>query len=266
MITKKINLKQKAFSLTEILVVMMISATVLIAAIAIYTHSEKSAAALAAKLDEFELPREILQRIAEDIDSLATAGLDTSVTIENQLTDGYQTAKLTISNQFYNNAGQKKTFEEVIWQANYDRDYDSLILYRSHGGLAPEDQLLETDLQEFQRQAFVPIAAGLTYFKIQAMQGDQTQDKWTSTELPKAIVAQLSFAEPFKAPTGGLEVFDEDKIVRTIAVNRARKISYKFVEKEFDFMDVNDVNDFEDANDFDEDIEDVNDANEIEEK
>jgi len=260
---KKAIKKQKAFSLTEILVVMMISAMVLIAAIAIYTHSEKSAAALTAKLDELELPREILQRIAEDIDSLATAGLDTSVRIENKLTDGYQTAKLTISNQFYNNAGQKKTFEEVIWQANYNRDYDSLILYRSHGGLAPENQLLETDLEEFQRQAFVPIAAGLTYFKIHALQGDQTQDKWTSTQLPKAIVASLSFAEPFQVPTGGLEVFDEDKIIRTIAVNRARKISYKFVEKEFDFMDVNDVND---VNDIEEDIEDVNDANEIEEK
>ena len=97
MITEKINTKQKAFSLAEVLAVMMISAMVLIAAIAIYTHSEKSAAALTAKLDELELPREILQRIAEDIDTLATAGLDTSVRIESKLTRGYQTARLTIS-------------------------------------------------------------------------------------------------------------------------------------------------------------------------
>lgn len=156
----KINTKRKAFSLTEILAVTVISAMVLVAAIAIYSHSEKVAAKLTAKLNELELPREILQRIAEDIDTLATAGLDTTVTIESKLTKGYQTARLTIANKFYNNAGQLKIFEDVIWQANYDRDYDSLVLYRSHGGLASDDQLLEADLEQFQREVFVPHRRG----------------------------------------------------------------------------------------------------------
>ena len=243
----------------EIIVVTMISAMVLIAATAIYTHSEKSAAALTAKLDEFELPQEILQRIAEDIDTLATAGLDTSVRIESRLTEGYQTAKLTISNQFYNNKGQPQVFEEVIWQANYDRDYNSLTLYRSHGGLLPEDHLLQADLERFQREVFVPIAAGLTYFRLQTLQGGVTEDRWTNKGLPKAIVATLSFAEPFETVTGELEVYDDEKIIRTIAVNRSRKIGYRFTEKEFDFFDIDDFDDINDVND----IDDVNDVNDI---
>ena len=259
MITKEINLKRKAFSLTEIIVVTMISAMVLITAIAIYTHSEKSAAKLTAKLDELELPREILQRIAEDIDTLATAGLNTSVRIESKLTEGYQTARLTIANQFYNNAGQMRVFEEVIWQANYNRDYGGLVLYRSHGGLAPDDQLLEADLEKFQREVFVPIAAGLTYFNVQALQGEEIRDRWTQRQLPKAIVVSLSLAEPFEAATGGLEVPDEEKIVRTIAVNRARTIGYRFVKREYKFMDVKDVNDVNNVND----VKGTTDANEV---
>jgi hypothetical protein len=45
-------------------------------------------------------------------------------------------------------------------------------------------------------------------------------------------VATISFAEPFKTLTGTLDVPDTEKITRTIAIDRTRKIKFIFVKKE----------------------------------
>ena len=48
-----------------------------------------------------------------------------------------------------------------------------------------------------------------------------------------ALEITLSFAEPVEILQGKYEVPEEDKIKRTIAIDRTRQIPYKFVEQEF---------------------------------
>lgn len=83
----------KAFSLIETVTVLTIAAMIMIAALGIYNRVKTAAAAINQTLDENVLPTEILQRIAEDLDRLATPGFDTTISIENKLdVSGYNTA------------------------------------------------------------------------------------------------------------------------------------------------------------------------------
>ena len=66
-------------------------------------------------------------------------------------------------------------------------------------------------------------------------------DRWATDNLPKAVTVSISFAEPYQAVTGELEVLDTEKITRTIAIDRTRNIKYRFVEKDFGLEDPNDI-------------------------
>ncbi|MCK5565024.1 MAG: hypothetical protein KAJ07_07220, partial [Planctomycetes bacterium] len=75
--TTTIRYKVKpAFSLIETITVLVISALVLITAINIYTSVRAAAASVENYIVKNELPNEILQRLAEDIDRLAIPGFD----------------------------------------------------------------------------------------------------------------------------------------------------------------------------------------------
>jgi hypothetical protein len=219
-----------------------------IATISIYTRTRTSAEKINSRLDKNTLATEILQRIAEDLDRLATPGFDTTITITNKFDEGYNVSQLVIEKKFYGIEirARAKTFEKVIWQTNYDSYEDALILYRAHSGVNLEDRTIdadessETSLLAYQKRKevlFVPLASGITFFKIQGMSGGKLVNRWKSSALPKAIVVTLSFAAPFETVSGELEVEEEQKITRTIAVDRTRKIKYKFVRKEFDSED-----------------------------
>jgi len=67
-----------------------------------------------------------------------------------------------------------------------------------------------------------------------------TQWKGKSKQL-KAVSVSISFAEPYQTVTGELEVYEEDKIIRTIAIDRTRNIKYVFVEQDFTLEDPNDI-------------------------
>ncbi len=220
------------FSLAEVLAALTIGAMVLVSVLGVYSRAERSAAAITRKLDSSRPACEVLQRIAEDLDGIIASSSDTKVTIENKFENGYPTARLRILKTIYDRRNKKQTFESTVWQTNYDYDANGLVLYRSHSGIAPEDKLLDEQKEDWERELFVPICAGVTFFKIQVPKGEDFQDKWTSSSLPSGIVVTISFAQPFKTLAGTLDVPDVEKITRTIAIDRTRKIKFIFVKKE----------------------------------
>jgi len=224
---------RRGFSLAELLATLTIAAMITVAIFMIYDNAKKSAALIDQKLEKYTLPREILQRIAEDLDRLGTPGADTKITIENKYDSGFPTARLTITNRIYDSNSRPQVFEKVVWQTNYDPDMNRLMLYRSHSGITLEDKLLsgqEADWKEMGMELFVPLCTGVTFFRIQAVKGEQMHESWTAGTLPPAILATISFAEPFESPLGGLDVLEEEKISRTIVIDRTRKIKFIFVK------------------------------------
>ncbi|KPK36349.1 MAG: hypothetical protein AMJ65_16290 [Phycisphaerae bacterium SG8_4] len=216
------------FSLAEMLAAMMIGAMVLVAVLSIYSRAERSAAAVTGRLDISRTPREILQRMAEDIDRIVSSGSGTQITIQNKYDHLFPTAKLTISRTFKDRADKEQKFEEVIWQTSYDFESfgDGLVLYRSHTGIAAEDKLLDKKKENWEKELFVPLCGGVSFFGINAIKGEKLLDKW-SGPLPSGIEVSISFAEPYKRVDGTLDVLDEQKIIRTIAVDKTRKIAFE---------------------------------------
>lgn len=209
-----------------------IGAMVLVAVLSIYSRAENSAAAITRELDSSRLPEEVLQCIVEDLDRIVAPGADTKVTIENKFENGFSTARLTVLKTIYNDKNEKQTFEKIVWQANYDNDANGLVLYRSHSGIAMEDKLLDEQKEDWERELFVPVCAGVTFFKMQVPTGDTFQDNWTGDSLPRGIVVTISFAEPFKTLAGTLDVPEDEKVVRHIAVDRTRAVQFMFAKKE----------------------------------
>jgi len=222
------------FSLAEVLAALTIGAMVLVAVVSIYSRAERSAAAITGRLDSSRLPCEVLQRIAEDLDRIIATGSDTKITVDNKIeARGFSSARLTIRKTIHGNRDIERMFEEVVWQTSYDYDNDanSLALYRSHRGIGLEDKLLDESKENWERELFVPICTGVTFFKIQVPRGKDFLDGWTSDSLPRGIVVTISFAEPFKTLDNTWDVPDAEKITRTIAIDRTRKIRFIIVKK-----------------------------------
>jgi type II secretory pathway pseudopilin PulG len=229
-------MRQMGFSLAEVLAALIIGAMVLVTVLAVYSRAEHTADAVTRKLDSSRLPREILQRIAEDLDRIISSDFNTRVIISNKFEKGLPTAKITILKTIKDNEDKELIFEEITWQTNYDYEADanSLVLYRSHSGIDLEDKLLEDypRKEKWERELFVPICTGVTFFRIQVPRGEEFQDDWSDVSLPPGIVATISFAEPYKMLDGTLDVPDAEKIIRTIAIDRTRKIAFVLATKE----------------------------------
>jgi prepilin-type N-terminal cleavage/methylation domain-containing protein len=218
---------RKGFSLAEVLTSLTIGAMILAAVLGIYSRAEHSASAITHRLSNYRLPNEILQRIAEDLDSVISSGSDTNITIENGFEHGFSTARLTIKKTINDEKNIEQTFEEIIWQSSYDYESltDGLVLYRCHSGLTQEDKMLNNSKEDWERELFVPICSGVTLFKVNAIQGEQLLEKWNEA-LPTGIKVTLSFAEPVEKADGSQDVPDEEKNIRTIAIDRTRKITF----------------------------------------
>jgi len=222
----------RGFSLAEVLAALTIGAMLTVAVLGIYHRAEKSATAITRKLDGSRLPGEVLQRIAEDLDNIISSNSDTKITIENKFENVASirlipAARLTITRTIQDSKGNEQKFEEIIWQSSYDFQSagNGLILYRSHSGMNLEDKVLEKNKDDFTRELFVPICGGVTFFKISALAGKDPVERWNSAP-PRGIVVTISFAEPYKRADGTFDVLDEDKITRTIAIDRTRKIRF----------------------------------------
>jgi hypothetical protein len=220
-------------SLAEMLAALTIGAMVIIAVLGIYHRAENSVDAITRRLDSSRLPGEILQRIAEDLDNIVSSGSDATITIENKFENIASVmlvpaARLTITRTIQDSQNNPQKFQEIIWQSSYDFKSagNSLTLYRSSGGLNMEDKVLEKNRDELERELFVPICSGITYFKIAVLAGGKNPiEKWNGSP-PPGIIVTISFAEPYKKADGTFDVPDEDKITRTIAIDRTRKIRF----------------------------------------
>jgi prepilin-type N-terminal cleavage/methylation domain-containing protein len=264
--TEKICDFKHGFSLIELLAVLVIGTMLIIASMGIYGQMQKTVSKLNDSVETQQLPNEILQHIAEDLDRIVTPvsgrDADTQISIRNKLDNSYQSAQLKITTTYYDNKNEKQTFDEIIWQSNYDFDANGLILYRSHSGLTVEDKVLGGEKTKSKNELFIPVAAGLTYFKIQVPRGDNFFDNWTSDRLPNAVKISLSFAFPFRDIDGSFAVTDNETYARTVAIDRTRQIRFKFVPPDInefgtflsdgnnpDISDSNDVNDLDGLDD-----------------
>ncbi len=259
----KLRKHNKGLSLAEVIAALTIGAMILVAVLSIYNRAEVSASAIIRKLDSTRLGAEVLQRIAEDLDRVVAAGKDTKITIANKFDNLYPTARLEILKTYYNRRNEKKTFEKIVWQSSYDYESfdEGLVLYRSHSGIGTEDKLLDEEKEDWERELFVPICSSVTFFKIQVPKYDLTpvnqrqlrqtgnnqsgripdeelvpevedfEDSWTAEALPAGVVITISFAESFKALDGTFDVEEDQKIKRIIAIDRTRRIKFKFIKK-----------------------------------
>ncbi len=246
-ISDKVHSRKPAFTLAETLAALAVGSMVLIIVLAFYNRAQTGAAGVINKLESSRLPREVLQRITEDLDRIAGFGQGTQIGIANKFQDGYSVAKLEILRVINDAKNQPQTLEKIVWQSSIEPDSGLLTLYRSHSGIALEDNLLDSQKETWQRELFVPICTGLTFFRIEVYQdGNTPLDKWSGENLPAVVTITLSFAQPYKTVDGTLDVPEEDKLVRTVAVDRTRKPV--FTIPPFDANQLPDVNRLADAN------------------
>ncbi|MGA2094511.1 MAG: hypothetical protein ABSH16_14090, partial [Sedimentisphaerales bacterium] len=138
---------------------------------------------------------------------------------------------------------QPQLFEKIVWQSSIEPDTAVLALYRSHSGLAMEDNLLDRQKEPWQRELFVPVCTGLSFFRIEIPKDANTMlNQWSAEGLPRAIVVTLSFAQPYKAADGTFDVPDEDKVVRTIAIDRGLKPQFTLPPIDPNLLDANEPN------------------------
>ncbi len=208
------------------------------AVLAIYSQAENSAAAVSRKLDSTQLASEVLQRIAEDLDQIVATGADTKITIlPSKVDNGYPTSRLEILRTIYDKENKKQTFEEIIWQAStdYESDANGLVLYRSHSGMVWEDKLLDELRKDWENNyTFVPVCTGITFFKVEVLKNrnDKADTGWSGDNLPPGIAVTISFAQPFKMVSGEITVPDEQKLMRTIAIDRTRKLPFTIPQQD----------------------------------
>jgi len=215
-----------AFTLAEVLAAVMIGSMILIAVLTVYGRMEAGAAAIEDNLEKDRIIRQLQQLIAEDIDRIIADDSSATISVENKYTAALASAQLKITKIIYDEKDKQRPFEEIIWQANYDSKSSRLILYRSHSGLAPEDRVLGSKKEDWEREMFVPVCENVTFFNILVHKGRSVYDKWDSQELPDGLEVSISFAEPFKSAAGTMEVLDSQKYTRTIAVDRTKKMRF----------------------------------------
>jgi hypothetical protein len=208
------------------LAALVIAAMVLTAVLGIYARVQQASSAVIERMDSPALGDEVLQLIARDLDR--TIGADgVTVEVRNGIDDGLSRAQLTIRQVYRDAQGNDQTLYQIIWQAG--RDYDSgatgLIIYRSYEGIVPEDKLFEEKRELWEKNyPFVPVCRGVTYFRIDVPTEDKYVDQWPAAALPSGVRVTLSLAQPYEAADGTWTVPDDQKRVRTIAIDRTRTV------------------------------------------
>jgi type II secretory pathway component PulJ len=251
---------KRAFSLAELLATLVIGSMVILAVFSLYTRLNKVSAAVIGRLDEGQLPREILQLIAEDLERIVSDTRDTKISFQNKIEkNGLHSARIEIIKTIFDKNNKPQIFEQIIWQTSLDLTGSpkGMVLYRRHSGIALEDKMLDEPKQDLERQLFIPVCGGVTFFSIQTgnfQTGSiQTEtdgqppliDRWSADSLPANIIATISFADPIEVTPGQWQVPDTGKITRIIALDRTRKIPFEIEMK--DFSDISDTNKPSDA-------------------
>jgi hypothetical protein len=237
-----------AFTLVETLTVLAITALLLTAVLQMYHQVRRSASQIGGHLEENRLAREILQKIAEDIDRLAAPGFDATMQFRNKYDNGYNSAQLTLENKYYAKGAPPKAevYDRIVWQTTFDTFTQTLILYRMHDGLNLEDKVIESGSDVSPSAGlYIPITDGLTHFEMRSQQGEDTAMAWSSTTLPTAVRIGVSFSPMEDLPNGRVGVPEEKILYRTVAIDRTRFIPYQFTPRKLDTskLDDSDPND-----------------------
>lgn len=223
---------EKGFTLTELMVAVVIAGMLLSVLLAISSHVQGAAASIEKSLNEFELIQEVLQLIEEDLSTKIDPKAGTILTVFNRMEDGYSTALIKLTTVIKDKKQQNQVLEEIVWQANVDIQTNRLVLYRSHTGLLVEDKLLDRDRDEVETlYPFVPVCGGLTAFHVEIRQGEDWTDFWSDSDsLPNGIRITLSDAQAEKNVQGEWEVPEEDLVTRTIAIDRTRVLKFEVAD------------------------------------
>lgn len=219
---------QAGFSLGEMIATVIIGGMILTAILGIYSRANQASNAVLAKVESPALAAEVLQLIARDLDRLLGAD-DAIIQIRNGPDNRFARSELVIRRVFRDKDNKEQVLEEIVWRGGYDREGDTpgLVIYRSREGLGPEDRLLEDQREDWEKNyPFVPICRGVTFFQIQAYKGEDLVDEWPPSAPPTGLRVTISFAEPIETVQGTLDVPEEEKISRTIAINAMRKIKF----------------------------------------
>lgn len=261
---KKYRLKScYGFTLAEALATLAIAAMIMAAAAGIYIRIRRVEISINSRLKEGALGREVLQRVAEDIDRLALPGADITMIIKNKTEEGgYKSSQMVIESSIYDKDNKKQVFEKIVWQSKADADANGMIVYRAHSGYTVEDKMLDEPKQQYEREMFVPVCRGASLFLIEAASSADSKFSlgWNKEKLPGGVQISISFAEPIENLLGDMEVPQEEIKSRVVAVDRIRQMAYQFVKA--DIPDINDINDVGDVNETDE-YDEQTDANSI---
>lgn len=219
---------QAGFSLGEMLAVVIVGSLILVAILTVYQRANQAAEGVLQKIDSPAWAREVMQLIARDLDRVLGTE-DVTMQIRNGMDNGFQRAELVLRRTYHDSENKEQTLEEITWRAGYDYDGTTkgLALYRSHEGVAQEDRLLDDNREDVEKASpFVPICRGMTFFKIQACKGEELLDQWPMSAPPTGVKITISFGEPHEMVRGGFDVADQDKIVRTVAIDLTRKVQF----------------------------------------
>lgn len=220
---------RSGYSLGEVLVALVIGAMVLTAVLTIYGRANRAAEAILSRIDSPALATEVLQLLAEDLDRVMGSEQGFSVQIKNGLDNNFARAQLVLRRTMRDGKNEEKVFEEITWRAGYDYDGASpgLVIYRGHEGIDLEDKLLDPKREKWEDSyPLVPLCRGVTLFRLEVPKGDDFVDQWTEATLPPAVKVTISFAQPHETVRGTWDVYDEEKIARTIAIDKTRKIKF----------------------------------------
>jgi type II secretory pathway component PulJ len=222
------------FSLAEVLASMIIGSLVLIAVMTIYSRAEHTAAALTRSLTDSRRPYEALQLMAEDLDKMISNESDTNIIMINRYINNYAAAIFAVQVHHKDATNKDQQYEQITWQCNTnkERDINDLVLYRCYEGIAPEDNLLDKNRDISEKNVYVPICSGVTYFGIDVITGDDKTSKVWPNGMPLGIILTISFAKPYKDVDGRYNVPEDKKYSRTIALDKSRKIKFDIQEDE----------------------------------
>lgn len=229
--------RSSAFTLIETLTAVLLTALLITAVMAMYYHTRRGVTRLAGQLEENRLAREILQKIAEDIDRLAAPGFDATMSFRNKYDNGCNAAQLVLENKFYDSSAPPaaQVYDRVVWQTQYDGWSQSLVLFRMHEGLNLEDKVLEKDAAASPSLGmYIPVADGLTHFEVVTVDKENVTAQWFQQTLPTSVRIGISFAPLEQLPDGRLGVPPERVLYRTVAIDRTRFIPYEFVPRKLD--------------------------------
>ena len=235
------------YSLAEMIAVLVILAMVLTAVLSVYTRANRAAGSVLERIEAPVLPMEVLQLIARDLERVMGDD-NVRIQVRNGFDNGFVTAEMTLRRTVEDIHKQEQLVEEIVWRAAYD--YDSatpgLIVYRSYEGIGQEDKLLDQKRESLESNyPLIPICRGVTFFQIEIPKGEGLLDRWTDTSLPGGVKVTLSFANPYETVRGTLDVLEQEKTSRTIAIDKTRTIAFKLPAIEGG--DANDVNDADDV-------------------